>query len=97
VLAEGREERGTVVGVHRESTHQLACVLTDLREWIEGWTLFFWSRLTLRASLAPMTAAQSATTADAEVLEQFGTPHTPPNTQQVREQSTAHALRGRRR
>ena len=41
MLAEGREERGAMMGVHRESTHQLACVLPNLREWIEGGMLFF--------------------------------------------------------
>ena len=41
VLAESGEERGAMMGVHRKSIHQLACVLTDLGEWVEGWMLFF--------------------------------------------------------
>ncbi len=32
VLAEGAEERGAVVRVHRKGTHEIACVLTDLRD-----------------------------------------------------------------
>ena len=96
MLAESGEEGSAVMGVHRKGTHQLACILTDLREWIEGWMLFFCSRLALCALLAPVVAPQHATTAGAEVLEQYGTRHSPPNTHQVREQSAAHALHARR-
>jgi len=49
VLTESAEQRGAVVGVYRESTHQLACVLTDLREWIKGWMLLFGLVATLHA------------------------------------------------
>ncbi len=66
--------------------------VANLCEWVKGWLLLFWSRLTFRASVALMTAAQRATTAGAEVRNNMEHSHTTPNTQQVREQATAHAL-----
>ena len=45
VLTESAEERSAVVGVRRESTHELACVLTDLCERIKAWLLFWASAL----------------------------------------------------
>ena len=96
-MAEGGEERSAVVGMSWECCHQLTCVFPDLREWIDAWLLLFRSRLTFRASLASVTAAQSATTAGAEVLEQYGTHTHTSNTQQVREHSTEHAFMSRSR
>ncbi len=49
MLAEGGEERGAMVGVHRESIHQLACVLTDLCEWVDDRMLIL--RLLLLSAL----------------------------------------------
>ncbi len=80
VLAEGAEERGAMMGVHRESTHQLACVLTNLREWIEGWLLLF-----LRFGLVATCAAPRMATEIGCVL-----PALAPGAHPLQQRTTAH-------
>ncbi len=95
MLAEGGEERGAMMGVHRQSIHQLACVLTDLCEWVEGWMIIQLHRCrgsTVSATRMTIIAAQWMAALTAPMLPQFATRHTTPITQQVSEHSTAHAL-----
>ena len=97
MLAESGEERGAMMGVHRKSIHQLACVLTDLCEWVEGGMLF------LGRSAASMTLGVAVVVSEAEsttaptLSPHNSTPQRTPNTQQVREHTTAHAFMSRSR
>jgi len=57
-----------MVGVHRKSIHELACVLTDLRKRVEGWMLFwssaFAAYVALGATLLVFGEAAAANTTD---------------------------------
>jgi len=50
VLAERLQQRSAMMGVHRKRGHELACVFSDLREWVNGWLLIRSSALTAFAT-----------------------------------------------
>ena len=49
MLAESAKERSAVVRVRGKCSYQLTRVFSNLREWIEGWMLFFSLVATLHA------------------------------------------------
>ena len=94
MLAESGEERGAMMGVSWECCHQLTCVLTDLREWIEGWLLFFGLTATVPTQLMLVCCCEQLSARTPVLPPPHTTAHTTPNTHQVREQTTEHAMRG---
>ena len=90
MLAESGEERGAMMGVHRESTHQLTCVLTDLCEWVEGWMLFSGLTAALLALCVPIVSAKRAATFTAPVLPTHS--HTPHHTKHTAGERASHSV-----
>ena len=80
MLAESAEERSAVVGVSWECCHQLACIFSDLRKWIEGWLLF-----SLRFGLVATCAALRMATEIGCVL-----PALAPGAHPLQQRTTAH-------
>ncbi len=79
MLAEGGEEGSAVVGVSWECCHQLARVLSHLREWIKGRMLFRrWSALSKACLACGMAFLHQFTTAAVALhlsAARSGTPH----------------------